>query len=86
MPQSKSADKRLRQNIVHRKRNRAVRSVLKTSGCIFQERLDSGDQEKAQAELRKAYSLLDRAVMKSVVKKNYAARKKSQLSRNLNSI
>ena len=86
MPQSKSADKRLRQNIVRRKRNRAVRSALKTSGRIFQERLDSGDQEKAQVELRKAYSLLDRAVIKGVVKKNYAAQKKSQLSRKLNSI
>ncbi|MDP8215329.1 MAG: 30S ribosomal protein S20 [Candidatus Euphemobacter frigidus] len=86
MPQSKSADKRLRQNIVRRKRNRALRSALKAGGRVFLEQLDSGDQEKTQAELRKAYSLLDRAVIKGVVKKNYAARKKSQLSRKLNSI
>ncbi|MFH1037897.1 MAG: 30S ribosomal protein S20 [PVC group bacterium] len=86
MPQSKSAAKRLRQNAARRTRNRARRSVLKTQTRVFQARAAGGDKETALRELKKAASLLDRAAGRGVVKKNYAARNKSQLARAFNSM
>ena len=86
MPQSKSASKRLRQNVIRRSRNRAVRSTLKNRIHLFEERVAGEDNENARTELKKAYSLLDRAAARGVVKKNYSSRKKSQLARRLNSI
>ena len=86
MPQSKSAAKRLRQNEARRSRNRAVRSALKTRTRAFEAQLAGGDKDNARAKLKKVSSLLDRATARGVVKKNYAARKKSRLARKLNSL
>ncbi len=86
MPQSKSAAKRLRQNVTRRSRNRAARAILKTQARVFRTKITASDKEKALAELKKSYSLLDRAATRGLVKKNYAARKKTQLARSYNSI
>jgi len=86
MPQSKSAAKRLRQDEVRRKRNRSVRSALKTSNRSFLDRINGGEKDNAIVELNKVYSSLDKATVRGVIKKNTASRKKSQLARKLNSI
>ncbi len=86
MPQSKSAAKRLRQDEIRRQRNRSVKSALKTRNRIFLDQINGGEKENAIIELNKVYSSLDKATARGVIKKNTAARKKSQLARKLNSI
>jgi small subunit ribosomal protein S20 len=86
MPQSKSAAKRLRQDEVRRQRNRSVKSTLKTQNRTFLDQINGGEKENATIELNKVYSSLDKATVRGVIKKNTAARKKSQLARKLNSI
>ena len=85
MPQSKSSAKRLRQNKKRRERNHARRSTLKTSIRVFQEKLAQEDREAARNALQQVYAQLDKAVSKRIIKKNHAARKKSRLTRKLNS-
>lgn len=86
MPQSKSAAKRLRQDEIRRKRNRSVKSALKTRNRTILDQINSGEKENAIIELNEVYSSLDKATARGVIKKNTAARKKSQLARKLNSI
>jgi len=86
MPQTKSAAKRLRQSNKRRKRNRAVQSRLKTGIRAFLEHIDQGEKETAQTALKEVYSLIDQALMKGVVTKNYASRQKSRLAIKFNSL
>ncbi len=84
MPNIKSAAKRARQNITREKRNRRIKSMLKTSIRRFEESLESGDMTEARVKLNTAVRQIDKAAAKGVVHKNNAARKKSRLSRMLN--
>ncbi len=86
MPQSASAAKRLRQNVVRRERNRAGRSRLRGQLRAFEKAVKSGEREQAREELLKSHSLLDKAAGKGLVKKNYSARKKSRLTRSFDSL
>lgn len=80
MPNSISAKKRLRQNLVRRARNRAQKSVLKSQVRKVREAIVAGNLEAAEAEFRLAAKRLDRAAAKNVVHANLAARVKSRLS------
>lgn len=86
MPQTKSAAKRLRQNIKSRKRNRTVLARLKTGMRDFTQQIEEGKSESARAALKKVYSLLDRALTQRVVKRNYVSRQKSRLTARFNSL
>lgn len=81
MPNIKSAAKRARQNLKREIRNRRIKSLLKTSIRSFEESLQNGDQEDAQAKLYAAVRQIDRAATKGILHKNNAARKKSRLNR-----
>ena len=48
--------------------------------------LQSTDKEKAQLEYTKAVSSIDKAAGKGLIHKNTAARRKSQITRHLNSL
>jgi small subunit ribosomal protein S20 len=80
MPTSRSAKKRLRQNLARRARNRAIKSSLKTQVRKVREAAAAGDVARAQAELRLAAKKLDQAAAKGVIHKNTAARHKSRLN------
>ena len=80
MPTTKSAAKRLRQNIARRQRNRSTRQELRTLCKKVREALKTGDAAKAQAELRTATAKLDRAGAQRIIHPNAAARAKSRLS------
>jgi len=80
MPNIKSAKKRLRQNIVRRARNRALRSALRTQCRKVREAVADGDPERAEAEFRLATKRLDRAGARNIIHRNAAARLKSRLS------
>lgn len=84
MPNIKSAAKRARQNITREKRNRRIKSMLKTSIRRFEESLQSGDMEEARVKLNVAVRQIDIAASRGVVHKNNAARKKSRLNRMIN--
>jgi small subunit ribosomal protein S20 len=83
LPNIKSAAKRARQNITREKRNRRIKSMLKTSIRRYEESLQSGDMAEAKIKLNTAVRQIDKAAAKGIVHKNNAARKKSRLSRML---
>ncbi len=80
MPNSTSAKKRLRQNLVRRARNRAQKSVLKSQVRKVREAIAAGNVEVGETEFRLAAKRLDKAAAKGVVHANLAARVKSRLS------
>ncbi len=84
MPNSKSAAKRVRQNVKREDRNRRIKSVLKTSIRRFEESMKSGDREEARVKLDAAVRQIDKAASKGIMHKNNAARKKSHLNRVFN--
>lgn len=84
MPQLKSAEKRLRQNVKRRRRNRAQRAEIRTETRRLLRTIESGSRDAARENLRRVFSLLDSAAGRGTVKKNFVARYKSRLSRKIN--
>jgi small subunit ribosomal protein S20 len=80
MPNTASAKKRLRQSLVRRTRNRAVKSTLKSLVRKVRESVAGGDLLAAEAGLRLATKKLDQAAGKNVIHANAAARLKSRLT------
>jgi len=84
LPNTKSAEKRVRQTKIRTARNRRIKSIVKTSIRRFEEAVQAGDMDTAKAKMVAAASLIDKAAAKGVIHKNNAARKKSRLARILN--
>ena len=84
MPTMKSAKKRLRQNIKHNLRNRTYKSALKTQMKKFLSVVKEGNAQAAQEELRLTVKKIDKGVVKRILHKNTASRKKSRLTKKLN--
>ena len=80
MPNTKSAKKRLRQNVVRRARNRSVKSAVKTQIKEVRVAIAAGDVETGEAKLRLVAKRVDKAAAAGVVHPNMAARVKSRLS------
>lgn len=80
MPSTKSAKKRLRQNVAHRQRNRSVKQAVRTQCRKVREAIEAGNVEEAESEFRLASRLLDRAGARKIIHENAAARVKSRLS------
>ena len=81
MPNTATAKKRLRQNIVRRARNRAVKSTVRTQVKKVLTSIDAGETEAAEREYRAAAKGLDRAIARRIIHRNTAARQKSRLQR-----
>ena len=75
--------KRERQDIKRRARNVSNLSRLRTQ---IKNVLQSDDKNKAQEEYTKAVSYIDKAASKGLIHKNTAARRKSQITKHLNSL
>ena len=75
--------KRERQDIKRRSRNVSNMSRLRTQ---IKTVLELKDKEKAQVEYSKAVSFIDKAAGKGLIHRNTAARRKSQITRHLNSL
>ena len=75
--------KRARQDIKRRARNVSNLSRLRTQ---IKNVLQSEDKNKAQEEYTKAVSYIDKAAGKGLIHKNTAARRKSQITKHLNSL
>ncbi len=76
MPQHKSCEKRIKQDVKRTARNRADRGNLRTAVRAFRE-LEAAKRVGTYSELQ---SMLDRAVKKGIISKNRAARLKSRLA------
>ena len=83
MPNTKSATKRLKQNIQRRKHNRSVKSAISTQLRKAREAIASGDAEKGELECVIAARKLDQAAAHHILHRNRAARIKSRLQRRL---
>jgi len=81
MPNCESAKKRLRQNVVHRDRNKSVKSAVKTQVKKVLDAAQAGDIQAAEEQFKVAAKHLDRAGAKNIIHKNAASRKKSRLQR-----
>lgn len=78
-----TALKRDDQNAKKRLINKAFKSKLKTTIRRFQESLVGDEKESVVEKLNSAYSMLDKAVKRHILKINAASRKKSRLAASL---
>ena len=83
MPHTKSAKKSLRQDQKRRDRNRAVKKGLKVELKKFLTAVKAGNMDVAKTEFVAVVKKLDKAAARRVIHPNAAARKKSQLARQL---
>jgi small subunit ribosomal protein S20 len=80
------AKKRARQAEVHRARNAAQRTELRTQVKKARTAVTGTDKTAAQQAFKDAASAIDRAAGKGLIHKNAAARYKSSLNHNLRGI
>ncbi|MGH7501586.1 MAG: 30S ribosomal protein S20 [Longimicrobiales bacterium] len=83
MANTKSAEKKIRQDRKRRANNRAQRSRLRT---VIKKVTTEKDAVAAAEALKEAEALLDRFASRHLIHRNRAARKKSQLARHVASI
>lgn len=81
MPNSASAEKRLRQNKVHQERNKSIKSAMRTQIKKVLTLASEGNVADAETEFKIAAKKLDQAGAKNVIHKNAAGRQKSRLQR-----
>ncbi len=86
MPNTKQAEKAVRQNNRRALRNKIIKSQIKTAIKKVRIAVDNNDKEKAKQLLKQAQAIIDKAYVKGVVHKNNAARKKSKLALLVNKI
>lgn len=86
MANIKSAKKRIK--VINKKtlRNRMIKSQVKTAMKKVIVAVNAGDKETATVALKGAVSAIDRAYIKGIYHKNAVARKKSTLTRLVNSL
>ena len=80
MANIKSAKKRVLIAEANRQRNVAWKSSIKTATKKALELAASDDKDALNSALSKVYQLCDKAVVKGILHKNTAARKKSRLT------
>jgi small subunit ribosomal protein S20 len=81
MANTKSAEKRARQSVKRRDRNRAAVSRLRTAVKKVRTAVDQKDTAAARQALPAALATVDATAHKGVIHKNAAARTKSRLTR-----
>ncbi|GAB4342119.1 MAG: 30S ribosomal protein S20 [Calditrichia bacterium] len=83
MAHHKSAIKRIQIGERNRLRNRYYLSTMKT---YIKKVLLSENKEQAEANFKKAVSILDKLVVKGIIHRNTAANKKSKLAKFVKSL
>jgi len=84
MPNTKSAERRMRSSARKQVANHSVASRLKTLKSKFDATLAAGKKDEAAAALRTVSSAFDKAVKTGVLHRATADRKKSRLALQLN--
>jgi small subunit ribosomal protein S20 len=80
MPNTKSAERRMRNSARKNLHNRSIKSRIHTLEKNYLELLSAGKKEDAAKELRVLSSAFDKAVKSGVVHRAIADRKKSRLA------
>ncbi|HKS38516.1 MAG TPA: 30S ribosomal protein S20 [Verrucomicrobiae bacterium] len=80
MPNTKSAERRMRNSSRKHLQNESVRSRLKTLEKNYLALVTTGKKDEAAAAFRAASSAFDKAAKTGVLHRNSASRKKSRLS------
>ncbi|MDT4760970.1 30S ribosomal protein S20 [Sphaerochaeta sp. PS] len=83
---NKSAEKRERQNVVRRMRNRAAKSTMRTAIKKFDAALVAGDKDAASSALDLSLKLLDSTASKGIIHASTADRKKSRMHARFNKL
>jgi small subunit ribosomal protein S20 len=86
MANTKSAEKRIRQNIQQRERNRSYRSRLRSAIKSLRAAVASGDSAKAAELLPKTLGAIDKIAQKKVIHPNAASRYKSRLTKRVTAL
>ncbi|MCP5057418.1 MAG: 30S ribosomal protein S20 [bacterium] len=81
MANHKSAEKRVRQSLKRRDRNRGVRSEVRTSVKALRSAISDGNATDAKTRLRDAEKTLRKAASKGVIKRETASRNVSRLAK-----
>jgi small subunit ribosomal protein S20 len=81
MANTKSAEKRNRQNEIRRERNNALESRMRTAVKKLRKAIDAKDSGTAAALLTATIQVVDKTAQKGAVHKNAASRTKSRLSK-----
>ena len=84
MPNTKSAERRMRSSARKRSHNRSIKTRLHSLEKKYLVLISSGKKEEAVAALRAVCSAFDKAAKSGAVHKATADRKKSRLSLRLN--
>ena len=84
MANIKSKQKRIITNEKARRRNKSIRSAVRTEIRKFRETVAAGEKAAAEKQLRVASRKLDKSVSKGVFHRNNAANKKSRMAQALN--
>ncbi|MDX2132370.1 MAG: 30S ribosomal protein S20 [Planctomycetota bacterium] len=80
MAHSRTAKKRVRQNLQHRARNKWRLITMRTAIKELQEVLLHGSPADAAASFKKVSRIIDRTASVGVIHKNQASRRKSRLA------
>lgn len=83
MAHSLSAQKRIRQNLKARLRNRRLMTTLRAKVKAFLKLIQTAKYDEAKAELPKLYKCLDQVASKGTLHSNTASRYKSRLTKRL---
>lgn len=86
MPNTKSAERRMRNSARKRLHNRSIKSALHQLEKKYVALLTSGKKEDAGKSLQAVSSAFDKAAKNGVIHKSMASRKKSRLSARLNAM
>ena len=86
MPNIKSSKKDVIRSKVAYEKNKAEKSEMKTIIKNYEAALDCGERAAAEAAYKAAVKSVDQAVVKGILHKNTAARKKSSMTLRLNKL
>ena len=86
MANHKSAEKRVRQTITRRLRNKHVLTTMRSLIKKVRSAIEAGDASAAKETLKDAVSALSRASSKGVIHRNQASRKIGRLTRAVNAV
>lgn len=86
MANHKSAEKRARQALKRRNRNRLIRGSVRTRVKAVRKAIEAGDAATAQSELRLAEREFRKAASKGSLKKTTASRSISRLAKAVGAI
>ena len=86
MPNIKSSKKDVISSKIAYEKNKADKSALKTAVKKFEATVVAGDKAAAEVAYKAAIKAVDQAVIKGLLHKNNAARKKSSMTLKMNKL